>query len=444
MRFGTADINKLIDRTLVIECFQMELSQNTDDNPVVLKGPGSIAIQHDGTLGLKLYDSSKFSNSPGMFFLGLGGQGIVPKTDYYSFNASDAHGNTWVYSDVYIYDGMTTTPFGTLVEVNIPNMQSLKSRAHAQKGMFAEIVVPGVFRLPFNTFEDQPDKSSSLVALELKIQEIDIKIVQKPHHLSIELFSDVSMIDQSIVQRLTEGLGIAIGRNIEPAFYRVYSGGQIISYVGGCKESPRSPVLTPFVDVFPYKTQQLEKFLQCYLANYSDDHAHLMGYWRRLNAISNLITDVAALVLTVNIEGMIKNYFSDGRTPSSEVLGQIKASVEIVNRAELPDYTRSRIQSSLGFMEKLSVSNILKALADEGVIDLKDVKSWNALRNSVAHADNFSNDRTAIEWFLNHIGNCTSLFYRLIGLSVGYDARTVIVDKAAELESSEKDSLSDD
>lgn len=432
MRFNTADINKLIDRELVIECFEVELVQRTDDNPVVLKGPGSISVLHDGGLRLKLYDSKKFSNSPGMFCLGLGGQGIVPKTDYYSFTASDAHGNTWVYPDVYIYDGLTTTPFGSLVEVDIPSMQSVKSRAHAQEGMFAEIVVLGVFRLPFNTFEDQPDKSSSLVALELTIQGVDIKIIQKALHLYIELFSETSIIDQVFVKKFSESLGIAIGRNVEPAFYRVYSGGQIISYVSGRKEVPRSPILTPFVEVFPYKTEQLRLFLQCYLSNYCDEHNHLVGYWKRLNAVSSLITDVAALVLTVNIEGMIKNYFSSGRTPSVEILGQIKTSMEFVSRADLPDYTKSRMQSGLGYMAKLSVSNILKALVDEGSIGLDEFKSWSALRNSVAHADNLSDDRAAIERFIYHIGNCTSLFYRLIGLSVGYDVRTVVVSEPEE------------
>lgn len=441
MRFNTEDMNELIGRTLVIECFHMELAQKTNDNPVVLQGPGSIAIQHDGRLKIKLYDPSKLSNSPGMFFLGVGGHGIVPETDYYSFTANDAHGNTWVYSDVYIYDGLTTTPFGSMVEVDIPSMQSLKIRTHQQAGMFAEIVVLGVFRLPFNTFEDQPDKSSSLVALNLIIQGVEIKLVQKADHLSIELFSEVSTIDQNFVQRLSEALGIAIGRNIEPAFYRVYSGGQIISYVSGRKEIPRSPILTPFVEVFPYKTEQLEEFLRCYLTNSSKEHDHLVNYWRRLNTVSNLITDVAALVLTVNIEGMIKNYFSIDRTPSDEVLEQIKKSVEVIGRAELPDYTKSRLQSALGNMRRLSVPNILKALAEEGVIDSGQVKSWNALRNSVAHADNLSNDRSAITRFLDDIQNCTFLFYRLIGLSVGYDVNSVVTNEPEEFDSSEKETV---
>jgi hypothetical protein len=157
-----------------------------------------------------------------------------------------------------------------------------------------------------------------------------------------------------------------------------------------------------------------------------------------LNVVSSLITDVAALVLTVNIEGMIKNYFSDERFPSEDVVSDVKTSIDIVNRSGFPDYTKVRIITSLGNMAKLSVSNILKVLVVEGLIDSDQVKSWNKLRNSVAHADNLANDRSAIERFVDDIGNCTSLFYRLIGLSVGYDVDLVVANEHEKLGGSEE------
>lgn len=73
-------------------------------------------------------------------------------------------------------------------------------------------------------------------------------------------------------------------------------------------------------------------------------------------------------------------------------------------------------------MKKLSTTNILRELVSEGLITDTQVSSWTALRHSLAHADNGHDSADGFGKFIDNIYNCLSLFYRLIGLSVGYDA----------------------
>ena len=179
--------------------------------------------------------------------------------------------------------------------------------------------------------------------------------------------------------------------------------------------------MEPLVPVFYGKTEGFVEFINLYVKNRTVTHDPLINYWRRLYYVSDIITDVAALVLTVNIEGMIKNYFSQNRTPSAEVLGYIKLSQKTIRKTKLPSATKDRIQQGLGNMKKLSTTNILRELVSEGVIADAQVLSWTALRNSLAHADNGPDSTEGFEMFIENIYNCLSLFYRLIGLSIGYD-----------------------
>ena len=184
-------------------------------------------------------------------------------------------------------------------------------------------------------------------------------------------------------------------------------------------------MIKPFVDVFPYKAGKLISFVDHYVNNREEKHRYLVYYWRRLYHTSSQIGDVAALVLTVNIEGLVNNYFSSGRTPSDLLLGEISYSKSLIKKLKLPGSTNSRIKNVLGAMKKLSAPNILRAMEAEGIIEAAHVKSWNNLRHSLAHAGNTESDSIAMQLFFDDIENCLDLFYRLIGLSVGYDASLV-------------------
>lgn len=99
MQFNNADIQKLVSRTLIIECFEITLTQNDDKTPMVFFGPGSITIESDGRLSLKMYDSTKVSSMSQMMRLGFyQGVGVVAESEYFSLNAQDSSGNFLVRS----------------------------------------------------------------------------------------------------------------------------------------------------------------------------------------------------------------------------------------------------------------------------------------------------------------------------------------------------------
>ncbi|MBF6036826.1 hypothetical protein H8F23_26550 [Pseudomonas sp. P155] len=428
MKFNNADIERLVGRTLIIECFEVELTENHDDLPISFNGPGSITVESDGKLLLKMYDSTKKSSMSQMMRIAFHqGTGVVPESEYFSLRAKDSNGNLWLAPRNYINNGLQLTPHGAIIEFYITELRSEREwlRTDLKGVSIANIVIAGRYRLPFNKFEDQADGSSSVTGLEFRIENAEITLSQKAKHLTLDVVSTSVQIDHDYIIRISEALSIAIGREAWPSYYQVYREGVLSSFVNGKSDVSGQGMVRPLVDVFPYKTAKLITFLNCYMKNRKKEHDHTVYYWRRLYYISNKVTDVAALILTVNIEGLINNYFRDGRTPSDTLLGEINLSKKRIDSLRLPGSTKSRLKNTLGGMKKITAPNILRALADEGEIIESHVKSWNNLRHSLAHAGNMESDAVTLSRFVDDINNCLDLFYHLIGLSVGYDGRLI-------------------
>lgn len=428
MQFNNADIEGLVSRTLIIECFEVELTENNDSSPISFNGPGSITIEPGGKLSLKMYDSTKKSSMSQMMHIAFHqGAGVVAESEYFSLKAKDFHGNLWHAPRNYIRDGLQLTPNGAIVEFHVPEIRT--ERVHRRTDLngvsIANVVIVGRYRLPFNKFEDQSDGSSSVTGLEFRIEGAEITLSQKAKHLTLDIVSTSVQIDHDFIIKISEALSIAIGRETWPSYYRVYRDGMISSFVSGRSDVIEQGMVRPLVDVFPYKTAKIITFLNYYTKNRKKEHDYIIYYWRRLYYISNKVTDVAALVLTVNIEGLINNYFREGRAPSDTLLGEINLSKKLIKPLKLPGSTNSRLKNTLGGMKKITSPNILRALADEGQILEAHVKSWNNLRHSLAHAANMESDAATLSVFVEDINNCLDLFYHLIGLSVGYDGRLI-------------------
>lgn len=429
MLFNKADLESLVARSLVIECFEISLVQNAASSPNTFNGPGSISMQANGRLTLKMYDASKKSRMDEMMrFFFQQSPGLVPETEFYALNAKDAHGNIWTSPKIYIRNGLNLTPNGAIVELDLPGIWATKNTKHRvdlEDKDSAEIIVSGKFTLPFNRFEDQSDGSSTVTGLNCEFDDASLNFSQKPTHLEVYVETKPEVLNQNFIVKIFEALSIAIGKEAWPTYYRVYTADAINSFVSGKVDVKGLAMMQPFVDVFPYKPAKFNAFLALYIGGRQKEHDHIINYWRRLYYISSIISDVAALVLTVNIEGMIKNYFSAGRTPSKLILEQIEISENLLKPIKLPTAIESRITNLLGSMKKLSTPNILRQLAGEGIIESAQVTSWNDLRHALAHAANTDSDPATMDAFIKNITNCLELFYRLIGLSVGYDALLV-------------------
>lgn len=412
-------IEKISGRTAVIECFEITLTQNKEKDPLIFSGPGSLYFDSDKRLKLKFYSKETTSSSSKMINFYFDHRvGVIPEDDYFALSATDTRGKCWTNNRVLILNGYDATPSGTVLDISLESVRSqsnLKSEASSNEAM---IIALGKFRLPFTAYVSREDGSQELAKLAFNHGSRSVEIIQKEHSLNIRVLDKKLPITFEALFYLLEGLSIGIGQLTEPSLIVAVNGQCYEIFVKGKIPSKRSDVAQPVINIFEHRNEELSTFLCNYVECRTIEHRHMVNYWHRLNQIPYINTEAAALVLCVNIEGMIKNYFSQDRNLDPKIIAEINDTRTIIKKTDLPPEGRKAILQFLGSMKERSVASILSEMGAESAIEMCQVQSWKDLRHIIAHADNKVSDSSYFEVFVQDLQNCLTLFSRLIKLCV--------------------------
>lgn len=419
--FDQKTIDSIAEREATIECFNITLIQNTPDSPLTFNGPGCLFFDENKNLKVKIYSTSTNSSSIEMVNFFWNTQvGIIPEERYFTLEAEDASGKTWRNARVLAERGVDTYPSGAVLELKINNARSLSQLKHSDNGGRALIAVNGNYRMPFNEFIDNGNGSSELAKLSLSQGTKTIEIAQKGNKLDITVVDSKDPVELDSLFYLLEGISIAIGQLLEASFIIARNGTTYEAYIQGSVTENTYTLAEPIVEIFPRRETGLDNFLQMYVKSRPKGLNHLANYWHRLKDISKANTEAAALVLCVNIEGMIKNYFSANIGLDEKTLKEISDTRAFIKASEasIPKIGAEAILGFLGNIKTKTVSAILSDMGTSGEVDKVHVRSWKDLRNTLAHADNKVISSENFEKFVFDLQNCLALFGKLIELCV--------------------------
>ncbi|CRL97169.1 hypothetical protein [Pseudomonas sp. 24 E 1] len=419
--FSQKDIDSIAGREATIECFNITLTQNTPNSPIVFNGPGCLFFDNNNNLKVKIYSTLTTSGSTEMMnFFWNSPPGLVPEDRYFTLEAEDASGKVWKNTRTLAQKGVDTYPSGAVLVLALNNARSVSQLNNSVVGGTALITVNGIYRLPFNKFIDNGKGSSELAKLTLSRGTITINITQEKSRLSIEIKDSNESVELSSIFYLLEGISIATGQLLEASLIITRNGNSYEAYIQGRTAKSTYTLADPIVELFPRKEAGLHNFLQMYMKARPKGLNHLANYWHRLKDISKANTEAAALVLCVNIEGMVKNYFSRNIDLDDKILMEICDTQKFIkaSKAKIPESGVNAILSFLGGLKTKTISAILTDMGASGEIDKAQVKSWKDLRHTLAHADNAVISSENFEKFVFDLQNCLALFGKLIELCV--------------------------
>lgn len=415
---------KLIDsisaREATIECFNITLTQNKPNSPLVFSGPGCLFFD-DNLLKLKLYSSSTTSGSTEMANYFFNNHiGIIPEDRYFTLEAEDIAGKIWRNTRTLVQQGVDTYPSGAVLVLALNNVISVSKLRNSVDGGSALIMVNGIYRLPFNEFIEGGKGTRELAKLVLSQGTKTVEMTQEGSRLSIKIIDSEEIVELSSLFYFLEGLSVAIGQLLEASLIVTRNGKDYEAYIQGSVANNTYTLADPVVDLFPRKEAGLHDFLQMYMKARPKGLNHLSNYWYRLKDISTANTEAAALVLCVNIEGMVKNYFSENKDLDAKTLMEICDTRKFIkaSKSSIPEIGVNAILSFLGSLKTKSVSTILTEMGASGEVDKAHVKSWKDLRHTLAHADNAVISSDNFEKFVFDLQNCLALFGALIKLCV--------------------------
>jgi hypothetical protein len=176
LKFNKETIDKFISNSFEIDCFDICLTQKTDNDPIIYTGPGTIYQDEQGILQLKLYSKlndmykelsyQSKNNTPGK---------IIARDNKFTLKATDMFGNEWVADNIRISDSASYFTPDLVIKLKLDEIENIKSneiQSNFKKNSLF-IIVPGQYKIPCNEKEDLPNGGRRLNRTVFSVNEID-------------------------------------------------------------------------------------------------------------------------------------------------------------------------------------------------------------------------------------------------------------------------------
>ncbi|WP_158160268.1 hypothetical protein [Vibrio metoecus] len=153
---------------------------------------------------------------------------------------------------------------------------------------------------------------------------------------------------------------------------------------------------------------------------YSEDIKYfdcVSSQWERVWRGFNSSDDIAELVLSVAVEGVLNDIYIPDFKQSRQDQQLIEAIKEIklkLNELDIDVTYLSRLQSSVSYWKNITAARALDILIAEGVLADNDKKLWNSIRNTSAHPLSKELSNVEEQKKRDDLYSCIDIFHKLI------------------------------
>lgn len=186
-----------------------------------------------------------------------------------------------------------------------------------------------------------------------------------------------------------------------------------------------SPVVNSGSSNFP----DFAKFVLCYLQAYSVPFRQVAGLWFRILTAFDSSLENQGLIIATACEGVINAEFEDECKPEQIFLDQLSEARPLVDKFNVQPRAKARLITSIDTAKNSTVSNALHSLTDSQKIPENLRKTWQSLRNKLAHANELDWEEEKMQAFIDSLYTCLELFYRLIMIRINYDGSLRFLSK---------------
>ena len=420
-------ISSLLSSNFEIDCVQIQLTQQVEENPIVYSGPGTIYQDEHGALQLKAYHtikdlkkelSSKFQNfTPGK---------LIGNENYFFLEAIDLDGSKWISENIWVSGKISCPTSSHVIKASldqIKNITERKKEPESKSTLFMILPINGL-TIPYNKKEDLPDGGWSLNKSVFEINKFNFEFTKLDELIKITVNSKNALIDDSFKNKLIEALSIIFGNIVNPIIFAISNNSLRHIQINSRKSDlPNKSIHSPIKHSKPPDVKFFKSFLQSYIFSVEKPYSQLFGYWHKVLQSWQGSVENMALGLVVSIEGIIKGYFNQRGLPDTEILKLSEEAKPLIKKMKIGGRIKDRLLTSLGQLKQGTPKAALSELSDDGLIPDDFVKTWVKLRNKSAHADEIKIDKIEFQKFLDQIHVCLTLFYLLLFSIIGYQGK---------------------
>lgn len=426
MIINEQNLELLTSNKYSIDCIKIKLTQQSEKNPVVYSGSGSITQKDDGNLHLKIFHEIKDFQSEIMSMdTDNNTSGKIIKSDqFFNMDATDMSGNIWHAKNISVSGGFSIPAAGKVVEAKIDSLTSSKPRTNEKYSQARHLffIIAGQFKTPRNKYEELPRGGKELNITEFEVLGVSIKIQDRKEYLTINAKDISGKMDELFMHRLVEALSIIFGRICRVSFSS-FSTQEIntITINSNPTQYPNKSLVSSIKHNSSLHLDSFNEFINKYMKHFPKKHDLFYGYWHKINRAWQGGIENAALAISTAIEGVTKHYFSEYGSADKEILSQAEAAKVAIKELDIGERIKERLLSSIGNLRSPNPKNALYVLASEGIFTKKTVKDWSSLRNKSAHADRLDDNSEEFQKYLDLIFKCLNLFYLLLFNKINYE-----------------------
>lgn len=426
MIFNKETIDKLISNSLEIDCIDICLTQKTDKNPLMYKGPGTIHQDEHGILQLKSYSktnelSKELShilkyNPPGKF---------IADDNYFTLKAVDMYGNEWLADNILISTSGSIPNSCLVIKSKLREIESIKqinTRSNTENN-YLLIIVPGKCDIPCNEKEDLLTSGSRLNKAVFSANEIDLEFKKLDNCLIIEANANPENLEKNTYIKLIEALSIITGLIVRPVVIRnTQKDRDTVKIISVDNSFTNKKFPLPIKHSTPADLESFTCFLEKYLINIDVPFSELFGFWHKINRAWQGGIENTSLSLGVAIEGIVKTYFIKLGMPDGEIIQQAEEAKQILKNMDLGQRIKDRLLGSIdGLLNNTSPKSALYKMAQDGLLNKSMPSAWDKLRNKSAHPDKTNQDLSAVQKDIDRFYTCIALFYMLLFIIIKYE-----------------------
>jgi len=426
LNFNEETIDKFISNSFEIDCIDIRLTQKKDKDPIIYTGPGTIYQDEHGMLQLKLYSklSDIHKEISHQFKHHIPGK-IIASDNFFTLEATDMSGNEWLADNIWISVNVSFPAAGMIIKSKLDEIENIelnKTRSNTEKN-YLFIIVPGQYKIPCNKEEDLPNGGRRLNRAVFSANEIDFEFRKYDDYLIIYANAKTENLDKDIYFKLIEALSIFTGFIVRPLVIKNTQKDKYILKIKSVDNSfTNKKLFPPFKPFTKTEFKSFTCFLEKYLANIEAPFSDLFGFWHKINRAWQISIENSSLSIGVAIEGIVKSYFSELGLADEKILQQAEEAKQLIEDSDLGERIKARLFGNIGLLKKTSPKGALNQMVQKKKwLNKGMMNEWEKLRNKSVHPDKMNQDPIAIQKYIDLIGTCLGLFYRLLFIIIKYE-----------------------
>ena len=438
----------LINGEFILDCPDMDLYRVQPENSPVYKGSGYIKQNSNGSLEFKLFSQEEFdyknvlsemlSNKP------ESGE-IIPDPSYYVLKAIDLENREWTSKRIYLPDrNFSKCGKGIVIFGEFSTIYQEKSfldrieKPAIRIQILDDVSFPASSPTEYSILHGEQEVFKSIMRNAAEFESGDKKFFLLKHQdlINISVICQEGNFPNYFDTRVIEAIQFITSKRIKKTISETRENEKSklrIQLIKGTSSNNRShpPINYTSLDETGCIWKLFDKYLK-YVSTYTqnDWHPFSSRIYKFIEG-SSYSYFMLALILCTEIEGILKEEYSEIGNPSDNFLRLIGSVKKYFKKWKIPECEdadndsesniKDRINGLLGLLEQPRPIEKLRYLLNSGAVSEECVRAWQELRPMLAHA--YDPDSEHTQDFLDKFFRTLVLFYQLIFYKIGYEGK---------------------